>query len=96
MSRSGRPLQNQADYERFAPRVTISLLMGFVLFLVLALLYSLPALLETPPPDAIADYTQERVRARLDGKVFWIFTVSMLASAFAGVWGILPFTSRKR
>jgi len=95
MTRPGAPLKNQADYERFAPRVTISLLMGFVLFLVLALLYSLPAWLETPPPDAIADYTQERVRARLEGKVFWIFAFSMLAAAFAGVRGILPGTRRR-
>jgi len=96
MTRSGRPPQNQADYERFVPRVTVSLLIGFALFLVLALLYSLPAWLETPPPDAIADYTQERVRARLEGKVIWIFMASMLASAFAGIWGILPGTRRRQ
>jgi hypothetical protein len=95
MARPGKHPQNQADYERFAPRVTISLLAGFALFLLLALLYSLPAILEPPPPDAIADYTQERVRARLEGKVFWIFAVSMLAAALAGVRGILPFTRRR-
>jgi hypothetical protein len=95
MTRPGKPLGDQADYERFAPRVTISLLAGFAIFLVLALLYALPALLEPPPPDAIADYTQERVRARLEGKVFWIFAISMLAAALAGIRGILPFTRRR-
>ena len=89
------PLPNQADYERFAPRVTLSMLFGFALFFVVALLYALPALLETPPPGAIADYTQERVRARLDGKLFWMFAGSMLAATMAGTWGILPGTRRR-
>ncbi len=95
MPPAGKLPQSQADVERFVLRVTVSLLVGFALFLVLALLYSLPAWLETPPPDAIADYTQERVRARLEGKVIWIFTVSMLAAAFAGIRGILPGTRRR-
>ena len=37
-----------------------------------AMLYSLPVMLETPPPGASPDYVQERVRAHLEGKTGWI------------------------
>jgi hypothetical protein len=38
-------------------------------------------MLETPPPGAIPDWTAERVKARLAGKVHWIFAGSALVVA---------------
>lgn len=56
----------------FVPRFTLFILAGLVLFVLLAMLYALPVMLEEPPPGASPDYVQERVRARLDGKSGWI------------------------
>ena len=75
--------------------MTVTLLAGFALFVVLSMLWALPALTETPPAGAIPDYTRERVMARLEGVVGWIFTVSMLLAAFASIRGILPGTRRR-
>ena len=56
----------------FVPRFTLFLLAGFALFALLAMLYSLPVMMEAPPPGASPDYVQERVRAHLEGKTGWI------------------------
>ena len=88
----GRP--RDQDLARFAPRLTVMLLTGFALFLVASTLWALPVLLETPPPGAIPDYLRERVAARLDGLVLWLFTGSMLVAAFASIRGLLPGTRR--
>ncbi len=90
---SGRP--HDGDLARFAPRLTVMVLTGFALFVVLSMLWALPVLMETPPAGAIPDYTRERVMARLDGAVFWIFVASMLVAAFASMRGMLPGTRRR-
>jgi hypothetical protein len=64
----------------FLPRATLLILSGFVLFVLLAMLYSLPVMLEEPPPGASPDYMKERVHAHLDGKITWIM---------AGAFGIV-------
>lgn len=66
---------------RFFPRVTLTLAAGAVVFALATVIYSLPALLESPPPGAIPDYTRERVRARLEGKVPALLGGSLLAVA---------------
>ncbi len=71
---------------RFRPRVTLALLGGVVLFVISSALYALPALLETPPPGAIADYTEERVRARLEGKALWLLAGSLVLSGALCTW----------
>lgn len=64
--------------ERFVPRATLALAATVVLFFVATFLYSLPVMLEPPPPGAIPDWTAERVKAHLAGKVHWIFAGSAL------------------
>ena len=86
----GQP--HDRDLARFAPRLTVTLLFGFALFAVASLLWALPVLLESPPPGAIPDYVRERVMARLEGVVGWIFGASMLLAAFASIRGLLPGT----
>jgi hypothetical protein len=45
-------------------------------------------MLETPPPGAIPDWTAERIRAHLAGKVHWIFAGSAAVVALiASRWG---------
>jgi hypothetical protein len=58
--------------------MTLFILAGFVVFAVISMLYSLPILLETPPPGASPDYLEERVRAHLDGKTPWIMGASFV------------------
>jgi hypothetical protein len=91
--RKGRP--GDRDVAAFFPRVTITLVAGFVLFLLLAFLYSLPVLLESPPPGAISDYQVERVRAHLNGKVSWMFAASFLVATGLSIRGLLPGTKRR-
>jgi hypothetical protein len=79
----------------FAPRVTIMLIAGFVIFLVAAGLYVLPVYLEPLPLGAIADYREQRIIARLDGKVLWILIPSFVVSALLGARGWLPGTGRQ-
>ena len=66
---------------RFVPRATLTLLAAVALFFAVTFLYSLPALLEEPPPGAIPDWHAERVKARLAGKVHWIFGGCVLVVA---------------
>jgi hypothetical protein len=73
-----RNLPDDRDLVRFVPRVSLTLIAGFVVFLVSAGLYALPALREPVPPGAIADYRKERVMARLEGKVLWFLAGSMI------------------
>ena len=70
---------------RFVPRFLIMLLTGVGLFALFATLYVWPELTREPPPGAIADYVQERVRATLRGKV------PILALAAVGVTSILTY-----
>ncbi len=93
--RSGRGGPGDRDLASFAPRLTVTILAGFAFFGVASALWVLPALMETPPPGAIADYTKERVMARLDGAVAPLFAGSMLAAAFASIRGLLPGTRRR-
>ena len=65
----------------FAPRATLILAGGFLLFLAVSLLYSLPVMLEPVPADAAPDYLAERVRAHLAGKTFIFLSLSILAVA---------------
>lgn len=72
----------------FVPRATLFILSGFVVFVLLAMLYSLPVMLEEPPPGASPDYVKERVRAHLDGKIPWIMVgafgiVALVASRWS-------------
>ena len=68
----------------FVPRVALLAVTGFGLFALSAGLYVLPVLRAPAPPGAIADYTAERVRARLDGKVGWFLAGSFAAAALLG------------
>jgi predicted MFS family arabinose efflux permease len=71
----------------FVPRFTLFLLAGFALTALLAMLYALPVMLETPPPGASPDYVQERVRAHVEGKVSWIMVASFgIVAAVASRW----------
>ena len=71
----------------FVPRFTLVLAGGFALFVLLAMLYSLPVMFETPPANASPDYVQERVRAHLEGKVSWIMLASFgIAAGIASRW----------
>jgi hypothetical protein len=88
-------LPRDQDLARFAPRLTVTLLAGFALFLLFCALWALPVLMEPTPPGAIPDYLRERIMARLDGVVRWLFVAAMLISAFASIRGLLPGT-RKR
>jgi len=90
-----RDTPGDRDLARFAPRLTITILAGFALFLAACTLWVLPALMETPPPGAIPDYTRERVMAKLDGAVAPLFTGSMLVAALASIRGLLPGTRRR-
>lgn len=83
------------DLARFAPRVTLTLLAGFLLFLLSTAAYVVPVLLEPAPPGAIADYHRERVAARLDGKVAYFFFGSFLAATLLSIRGALPGSSRR-
>ncbi len=69
------------ELSRFFPRITLTLVAGFLLFLLSSGLYVLPVLLEPAPPGAILDYHQERVRARMQGKVIWFLVGSFLCTA---------------
>ncbi len=66
--------------------MTLVVVAGFALFVVLTLLYSLPVLLETPPAGAIRDYTAERVKSHLDGKVTWLMAAAFLIVGIVAVW----------
>ncbi len=68
------------------PRATIFLLIAFVLFIAISMLYVLPTLLEPPPPGAIADYTRERVIARMEGKVMIFATIAVVVSGAFAAW----------
>jgi len=71
----------------FVPRFTLVLLAGFAVFVLLAMLYSLPVIFQTPPPNAGPDYIQERVRAHLEGKVTWIMIAAFgIVVAVASRW----------
>ena len=89
----GKP--GDEDLARFAPRVTLTLLAGFAIFLISAGLYVLPALLEPVPPGAIPDYRKERVIARLDGKVPYFLLGSFVGATLLSIRGWLPGTSRR-
>ncbi len=91
--RRGRP--DDREITVFIPRITIVLAFGFALFLLVALLYVLPVLLEAPPPGATPGYTKERVMAHLEGKVLWMMIGSFFAVAMLGARGILPGTGRR-
>ena len=69
---------------RFVPRVALLVMTGFGLFVLSAGLYVLPVLTAPAPPGAIADYTAERVRARLEGKVPAFLLGSFAAAALLG------------
>ncbi len=66
--------------------MTLSLAVGFLLFLLSAGLYALPVLLEPAPPGAIPDYHKERVRERMHGKVLWFLAGSLLSATLVGAW----------
>jgi len=87
---TARRRPDDRDVSAFLPRITLVLIGGFVLFMLVAGLYVLPVLLETPPAGAIPDYTKERVMARLEGKVLWMLATSLLVVAGLAIRGILP------
>jgi hypothetical protein len=89
----GKP--EDRDLARFAPRVTLTLLAGFAVFLLAAGLYVLPVLLEPVPPGAIPDYRKERVIARLDGKVPYFLLGSFVGMTLLSIRGWLPGTRRR-
>ncbi len=86
---------DDSDLGRFAPRVTLTLLAAFGVFLLTAGLYVLPVLLEPAPPGAIADWHRERVAARLHGKVRYFLFGSFLGVTLLSIRGLLPGTARR-
>ena len=68
---------------RFAPRLTIVLFGGVLLFFAVSLVYSLPVLYEPPPEGAPENYASERVREHLRGKIPYFFGGSLVAVALA-------------
>ena len=80
----------------FVPRVTLTVAAGLAIFVVAALVYALPVLLEPPPPGAIEDWTRERVRARLAGKTIWLLAASFLVAALLSARGWIPGTGGRR
>ena len=80
---------------RFIPRITLTLLLGFGIFIASALLYVLPILVEPQPAGAIRDYTKERVTARLEGKARWFLGGSLIAATLL-VSGMGQLRARKR
>jgi len=62
------------------PRITLTLLGGFGIFLLVALVYSAPVLVEPLPSGAVPGYRTERVKARLEGKVPWLLGGAMLVA----------------
>ncbi len=85
---------HDADLARFAPRVTVMVLVGISLFFLASALYALPVFLEPVPPDSIPDYLGERVAARLEGKVPWLLVGSFLTAAALAGRGWLPGTRK--
>ena len=90
-----RRAPDDRDIQSFAPRVTIALVAGFLLFVLIAFVYALPDCLGERPAGAIADYCSERMRARLDGKVLWMLLASYAIVAGLAIRGILPGTGRR-
>lgn len=88
----GQP--DDRDLVRFGPRVTLALLLGFLLFLASAGIYVAPTLLEPAPPDAISDYYRERVAARLEGKVTYFLLGSFVVATLLTIRGLRPGTRR--
>jgi cell shape-determining protein MreD len=85
----------ERDLARFAPRITVTLIAGFAIFMLAALVYVLPVLLDTPPPGAVEDYQRERVMARLEGRLPWLIAGSFLAATLLSIRGWLPGTGRR-
>ncbi|MFQ5699937.1 MAG: hypothetical protein ACE5IL_16870 [Myxococcota bacterium] len=77
------------------PRITLTLLLGTVIFLISAGVWIWPVLMQDPPPGAIADWTVERVRARLDGVVLWLILGAFVAAAVVVARGWLPGMRRR-
>jgi hypothetical protein len=90
------PRPDDPELARFAPRVSIMLVSGCLLFLISALAYVAPILLEAPPPGAVADWHQQRVQAHLEGKVLYILFASFIVAALLGARGWLPGTGPRR
>jgi hypothetical protein len=92
---SQRP-RHDRDPTVFVPRIALTIVTGLLIFVAAALLYSLPVMLEEPPPGAIADWTRERVRAHLEGKVTWLLAGSFVVAALLAARGWIPGTGRGR
>lgn len=90
-----RRLPDERDAQSFMPRVTIALLGGFALFVLVAFVYAFPECLGQRPPGAIADWCNERIRARLEGKVLWMLLGSYAVVAALAIRGVLPGTGRR-
>jgi hypothetical protein len=89
LARTHNPAQHGAvrdGFARFRPRFALAIVAGLGLFVIATLLYALPAMLEPVPAGAIAGYTQERVRARLEGKVLWLLGGSLALAGAVGAW----------
>ena len=71
------------------------ILFGVLLALGSAGIYVLPVLLEPAPAGAIPDYFEQRVQARLQGKVLWFLAGSFLAGAWLSIRGWLPGSRRR-
>jgi len=56
---------------RFVPRLTLILVLGFVVSIAAMYVYVLPVLGTTPPPGAVPQWHEEQVKQRLRGKVHY-------------------------
>jgi hypothetical protein len=73
------------DMVRFVPRLTLILLLGFVVSIGAMWLYVLPVLNQAPPPGAVPEWQDEQIKQRLRGKVHWFLLGSYGAVAALGI-----------
>lgn len=75
-------MQPRSRSPRFIPRATLILGGGVLLFFLSSMAYGLvPVMLEPVPDNAAQSYIEERVKARLEGKVPWFLGTSMIVAA---------------
>ncbi len=71
--------------QRFVPRATLILGGGILLFFLSSMTYALVPVMLGPIPENAADsYVEERVKARLAGKIPWFLGTSMIVAGAIG------------
>ncbi len=68
---------------RFVPRLTLILVVGFVVSIAAMYVYVLPVLNQPAPPGAVPQWHDEQIKQRLRGKVHWF-----LLGSYGSVAGV--------